>query len=136
MVINPTELGATTFVAPVLMLDHFLPIPNAESLLFYPPVLRLVVREGSPQADSLPAGQLGGPTAQLQPTCCCRLPPGSLNLQDTSMQSLKVNQSQRILPGLKVILISVAAARPASWPRMIQSPTHYTSQHLPEKQDL
>ena len=43
MVIAPTDLGATTAVAPGLMLDNFLPIPDAESLPFYPSVLKLVV---------------------------------------------------------------------------------------------
>ena len=34
VVIDPADLGATTVVAPGLMLDSFLPIPNAESLPF------------------------------------------------------------------------------------------------------
>ena len=43
--IDPTDLGATTVVAPGLMLDNFLPIPDEESLPFqvYPLVLMLVV---------------------------------------------------------------------------------------------
>ena len=45
VVIDHTYLGATTVVAPGLMLDHFLPIPDAESLPFYPSVLKLVVWE-------------------------------------------------------------------------------------------
>ena len=40
---RPTYLGATTAVAPGLMIDNFLPIPYAESLPFYPSVLKLVV---------------------------------------------------------------------------------------------
>ena len=43
VVIDPTYLGPTTVVAPGLMLDNFLPIPDAESLPFYPSVLKLVV---------------------------------------------------------------------------------------------
>ena len=46
VVVDPTDLGATTVVAPGLMLDNFLPIqaiPDAESLPFYPSVLKLVV---------------------------------------------------------------------------------------------
>ena len=43
VVIHPTCLGATTVVAPGLMLDNFLPIPDAESLPFYPSVLKQVV---------------------------------------------------------------------------------------------
>ena len=39
---DPTDLGATIVVAPGLMLDNLLPIPNAESLSFYPSVLKLV----------------------------------------------------------------------------------------------
>ena len=39
VVIDPTDLRATTVVAPGLMLDDFLPIPDAESLPFYPSVL-------------------------------------------------------------------------------------------------
>ena len=49
MGIDPTDLGATTAVArnllQGLMFDDFLPIPDAESLPFYPLVLKLVVRE-------------------------------------------------------------------------------------------
>ena len=43
MVIDPTDLGATTVVAPGLMLDNFLPFPNAESLPIYPLELKLVL---------------------------------------------------------------------------------------------
>ena len=43
MVIDPDDLGATTVVAPGLMLDNFLTIPDAESLPFYSLVLKLVV---------------------------------------------------------------------------------------------
>ena len=43
VVLDPTDLGATTVVAPGLMFDNFLPIPDAESLQFYPSVLKLVV---------------------------------------------------------------------------------------------
>ena len=50
VVIDPTNLGATTAVARNLlslalglMFDHFLPIPDAESLPFYPLVVNLVV---------------------------------------------------------------------------------------------
>ena len=43
VLIDPIDLGATTVVAPRLMLDNFLPIPDAESLPFYPLVLKLVV---------------------------------------------------------------------------------------------
>ena len=46
MVIDPSYLAATTVVAPGLTLDNFLPIPNAESLPFYPLVLKLVVWVG------------------------------------------------------------------------------------------
>ena len=34
--IDPTDLGATAVVASGLMLDNFLPIPDAVSLPFYP----------------------------------------------------------------------------------------------------
>ena len=43
VVIDPTDLGVTTVVAPGLMLDNFLTIPDAESLPFCPSVLKLVV---------------------------------------------------------------------------------------------
>ena len=43
---DPTNLGAKTVVAPGLMLDNFLPIPDAESLPFYHSVLKLVVCAG------------------------------------------------------------------------------------------
>ena len=43
MVIDPTDLGATTAIAPGLKLDNILPIPHAESVPFYPCVLKLVV---------------------------------------------------------------------------------------------
>ena len=43
MVIDPNDLGATKVFAPGLMLDNFLPIPDAESLPFYALVLKLVV---------------------------------------------------------------------------------------------
>ena len=44
VVIDPAYLGATTMiVAPGLMLDNFLPIPDTESLPFDPLVLKLVV---------------------------------------------------------------------------------------------
>ena len=42
-VIDPADLGATTVVAPGLMLDSFLLIPDPESLPFSPSVLKLVV---------------------------------------------------------------------------------------------
>ena len=42
---NPIYLRAMTVVAPGLMLDNFLPILYAESLPFYPLVLKLVVCE-------------------------------------------------------------------------------------------
>ena len=41
MVIDPTYHGMA--VAPGLMLDNFLPIPDTESLPFHPSVLKLVV---------------------------------------------------------------------------------------------
>ena len=43
VVIDPTDSGATTVVAPGLMWDNFLPIPDAESLPFFPLVFKLVV---------------------------------------------------------------------------------------------
>ena len=43
VVIDSTNSGATNAVAPGLMLDNFLPIPDAEPLPFYPLVLKLVV---------------------------------------------------------------------------------------------
>ena len=43
VVIVPTYLGVTTVVAPGLMLDNFQPIPDADSLPFYPLVLKLVM---------------------------------------------------------------------------------------------
>ena len=43
VVIDPTDLGATTVVAPGLMLDNFLTIHDPESLPFYPSVSKLVV---------------------------------------------------------------------------------------------
>ena len=39
VVIDPTDLGATTVVAPGLMLYNFLSIPDAESLPLHPSVL-------------------------------------------------------------------------------------------------
>ena len=50
------------------------------------------------------------------------------------MQSLEVNQ--RFLFGLKVVLISVAAALSASWLRTMPNPAYCTSQDNPQKQDL
>ncbi len=43
VVIDPTDKGATTVVAPApgLMIDNFLPIPDAESLPLYRMVLKL-----------------------------------------------------------------------------------------------
>ena len=54
MVIDPTDhdLGATTVVAPGLMLDDFLPIPDAKSLPFYPSVLKLVVLRYGQRLDA------------------------------------------------------------------------------------
>ena len=49
-------------------------------------------------------------------------------------QSLEVNQ--RFLFGLKVVLISVAAALSAAWLMRIPNPTYCTSQDNPQKQDL
>ena len=50
------------------------------------------------------------------------------------MQSLKVNQ--RFLFGLKVVLISVAAALSASWLKRMPNPTYCTSQDIAQKEDL
>ena len=52
VVIDPTDLGATTIDAPGLMLDNFLPIPYAESLPLYPLVLKLVVCAGAGESQS------------------------------------------------------------------------------------
>ena len=43
------KMSFATIVAPGLMLENFLPIPEAESLPFYPSVLKLVVG-GTPAA--------------------------------------------------------------------------------------
>ena len=51
-----------------------------------------------------------------------------------TLQSLEVDQ--RFLIGLKVVLISVAAALSASWMRRMPNPTYCTSQDNPQKQDL
>ena len=48
VVTDPTDLGATTLVAPGLVLDNFLPVPDAEFPPFYPSVLKLVVRGARP----------------------------------------------------------------------------------------
>ena len=58
VVIDPTDLGATSScseLAPGQMFDNFLPIPDAESLPFYPLVLKLVVCGGGPAPGRGPA---------------------------------------------------------------------------------
>ena len=50
------------------------------------------------------------------------------------MQSLGVNQG--FLFGLKVVLISFAAALSASWLRRMLTPFYCPSQHNPQKKDL
>ena len=81
VVIDPTNSGATTVVvvAPGLYHDNFLPIPDAESLPFYPSVLKLVVcvsshcdesRQSPPAAAALtvprPVTVTGKPDCSLQ----------------------------------------------------------------------
>ena len=59
VVIDPTDLGAATVVAPELMLDDFLPIPDTEPLPFYPSVWKAVVY--LPYAAHAPASGLSSP---------------------------------------------------------------------------
>ena len=52
---SPSDDGNCSELAPGLMFDDFLPIPDAESLPFYPLVLKLVVCARGPMSANSPS---------------------------------------------------------------------------------